>query len=156
MFWKQSYFVAIFGSAALNRPVITAGFPQCFLALLRSSIRLAMSVTAFLTDKAKENAVFVEVRGVSYEIPQSWTVQEATRAYSLEIPVSELKNVYIPLTQIEHLNGVAPKLFSEVVGCRLQLGMDVGGDVAWAVNPAGIELFSTSSGPPLPIAISRS
>ena len=24
--------------------------------------------------------------------------------------------------------------------------MDVGGDVAWTVNPAGIELFSTSSG----------
>ena len=61
-----------------------------------------MSVTAFLTDKAKENAVFVEVRGVSYEIPQSWTVEEATRVYNLEIPVSELKNVYIPLTQIEH------------------------------------------------------
>ena len=130
----------------MNRPVITAGFPQYFLALLRSSIALAMSALALPSGKAKEDAVFVEVNGVSYEVPQSWTVEEATRVYNLEIPVVELKNVYMPLTQIEHLNGVAPKLFSEVAGCRLQLGMDVGGDVAWTVNPAGIELFSASSG----------
>ena len=105
-----------------------------------------MSAVSTLSEKPREDAVFVEVNGVSYEIPHSWTTEEATRVYNLEIPVAELKNVYMPLTQIEHLNGITPKLFSEVAGCRLQLGMDVGGSVVWTVNPAGIELFSTSLG----------
>ena len=105
-----------------------------------------MSAVSTLSEKPREDAVFVEVNGVSYELPHNWTTEEATRVYNLEIPVAELKNVYMPLTQIEHLNGIAPKLFSEVVGCRLQLGMDVGGNVVWTVSPAGIELFSTISG----------
>ena len=105
-----------------------------------------MFAMGLLSDKALENAVFVEVKGTRYEIPPSWTTAGATRVYNLEIPVAELKYVYMPLTQTEHLSGVAPKLFSEVDGCRLQLGMDVGGDIAWTVNPAGIELFSTGSG----------
>ena len=111
---------------------------------LASSFALPMLAMGLRSDKALENAVFV--KGTRYEIPPSWTTAEATRVYNLEIPVAELKYVYMPLTQTEHLNGVTPKLFSEVAGCRLQLGMDVGGDIAWTVNPAGIELFSTSSG----------
>ena len=113
---------------------------------LASSPALPMPAMGLLSDKALENAVFVEVKGTRYEIPPNWTTAGATRVYNLEIPVAELKYVYMPLTQIEHLNGATPKLLSEVAGCRLQLGMEVGGDIAWGVNPAGIELFSTSSG----------
>ncbi len=113
---------------------------------LASSVALPMLALGLLSDKALENAVLVEVKGTRYEIPPNWTTAEATRVYNLEIPVAELKYVYMPLTQTEHLNVATPKLFSEAAGCRLQLGMDVGGDIVWAVNPAGIELFSTSSG----------
>ena len=106
---------------------------------LASSFALPMLAMGLRSDKALENAVFV--KGTRYEIPPSWTTAEATRVYNLEIPVAELKYVYMPLTQIEHLDGATLKLFSEVAGCRLQLGMDAGGDIAWTVNPAGIELF---------------
>ena len=105
-----------------------------------------MSAVATPSKKPSAATEHVAVNGVRYALPANLSVAEALRVYMLEIPVSELKEVYIPHTQIEHLHGVSPKLFSEAVGCRLQLGMDQAGDVAWTVNPAGTELYSTSSG----------
>ena len=106
-----------------------------------------MSASASCSKKPSSAArEHVTVNGVRYEVPENLSVAEALRVYMLEIPVAELKEVYVPHTQIEHLHGVAPKLFSEAVGCRLQLGMDHEGNVGWTVNPAGTELYSTSSG----------
>ena len=73
------------------------------------------------------------------------SVAEALRGYMSEIPAAELKEVYVPHTQIEHLHGVTPKLCSEAVGRRARLGMAHEGNVGWTVNLAGTELYSTSS-----------
>ena len=105
-----------------------------------------MPASATRSKKPSAATEYVTVNGVRYEVPENLSAAEALRVYMLEIPVAELKEVYIPHTQTEHLHGVSPKLFSDAVGCRLQLGMDHAGNVAWAVNPAGIELYSSSSG----------
>ena len=113
----HSYFVAICSSSFEPFPRLLQASRNMSSPGLASSFALPMLAMGLLSDKAVENAVFVGVNGVRYEIPPSWTTAEATRVYNLEIPVAELKYVYMPLTQIEHLNGATPKLFSEVVGC---------------------------------------
>lgn len=83
-----------------------------------------------------EHKGFVNVGGRWLKLPKGMKPSQAFRIKMIHVPMTDLKGVWVPHTEIECANWINPKVFSEdSQKIRIQAAWNDSGDIVWV--PAG-------------------
>ena len=86
-------------------------------------------------DLSDEPPVVVNVKGVDLTLSKGMSAEQGLRVVMIELPVEDLKSVFLPLTIAEFQNWIAPQIYSSVVGMRIRGDYQLNGEVGWMQNP---------------------